>query len=81
MDSIQNKQQFHSLQEIAARREVLLKGIRKDQKEMTSLCKAMFKPEKKSTKKGFKLSSLLSSSVGIIDGALFAWKIYRKFKR
>lgn len=41
----------------------------------------MFKPEKKSAKKGFKLSSLLSSSVGIIDGALFAWKIYRKFKR
>ena len=42
---------------------------------------AMFKPEKKTRQKGFTLSSVLSSSVGIIDGALFAWKIYRKFKR
>lgn len=25
--------------------------------------------------------SIASSSAGIIDGALFGWKIYRKFKR
>ena len=82
MDKTQNHQQhFHSLDDIAARREVLLKGMNKDQKEIGLLWNAMFKPEKKTRQKGFPLSSVLSSSVGIIDGALFAWKIYRKFKR
>ena len=82
MDKTQNHQQhFHSLDDIAARREELLKGMNKDQKEIGLLWNAMFKPEKKTRQKGFTLSSVLSSSVGIIDGALFALKIYRKFKR
>ncbi len=56
MDKTQNHQQhFHSLDDIAARREVLLKGMNKDQKEIGLLWNAMFKPEKKTRQKGFTL--------------------------
>ena len=46
MDKTQNHQQhFHSLDDIAARREELLKGMNKDQKEIGLLWNAMFKPD------------------------------------
>lgn len=84
-DSMSNsagQQTYKSLDDIDRRKRELLKGIRRDQKEMSKLCNEFFKPQqKKSRQKGFKLSSILSSSVGVIDGALFAWKLYRKFKR
>lgn len=82
MNSRAEQQTFKSLDDIDRRKRELLRGIRRDQKEMSKLCSEIFRPQKKKQKqKGFKLSSILSSSVGVIDGALFAWKLYRKFKR
>lgn len=76
------QQIFKSLDDIDRRKCELLKSIRKDQKEISKYWNEIFKPQQKRSKqKGFKLSTLLNSSVGVIDGALFAWKLYRKFKR
>ena len=82
MSNMEGQQHFRSLDDIDRRKRELLKGIRKDQNNINRLCTEMFKPQqKKSKQKGFKLSSIINSSVGVIDGALFAWKLYRKFKR
>lgn len=80
-DNNDNLTHYKSLEDISRRKAELLDDIRKDQKEMVSLWNDMFKPERKTKKKGMSLQSLMSTGVGVLDGALFAWKIYRKFKR
>ncbi len=80
-DNNDNSTHYKSLEDISRRKAELLDDIRKDQKEMVSLWNGMFKPECKTKKKGMSLQSLMSTGVGVLDGALFAWKIYRKFKR
>ena len=58
-----------------------LDDIRKDQKKMGAMWNEMFRPGQKSRKKGMSLQSIMSTGMGVLDGALFAWKLYRKFKR
>lgn len=71
---------YKSLRDISLRKEELLGEIRKDQKEMGGLWGEMFRPERKGKKKGFSLQGVMNTGIGVLDGALFAWKIYRKFK-
>lgn len=80
----QNKERrthYKSLGDISQRKAELLDCIRKDQSEMAGLWNEMFKPQTRTKKKGFSLQTAMSTGVGVIDGALFAWKLYRKFKR
>lgn len=72
---------FKSLDDISQRKAELLEGIRGDAKSMSALWKEMFSPQQKGRKKGVSLQSVMSTGVGVLDGALFAWKLYRKFKR
>ena len=72
---------YQSLDDISRRKAELQKRIRQDQKDMGLLWNEMFRPEQKSKKKGFSLQTLLNTGIGVFDGALFVWKIYRKFKR
>ena len=65
---------YSSLHDISMRKEELLKQIRHDQHEM-------FRPQQRTRKKGLNLQSMLNTGIGVLDGALFAWKLYRKFKR
>lgn len=76
-----NQPAYHSLQDIRMRKEELLDGIRKDRKAMGKLVGNMFEPERRARQKGITLSGLLNTGVGLLDGALFAWKLYRKFRR
>ncbi len=80
-NNIDNRTHYKSLDDISNRKAELLKDIRKDQKEMGVLWNDIFQPERKSKKKGFNLQSMMSTSIGVLDGAIFAWKLYRKFKR
>ena len=81
-NEIQHTTTYSSLREIRQRKEALLHDIRRDNKQMGKLWKDLFaKPEKSSRKKGFNLTSLMGTGMGVIDGALLAWKLYRKFKR
>ncbi len=80
-NNIDNRTHYKSLDDISDRKAELLKDIRKDQKEMGALWNDMFQPERKSRKKGFSLQGMVSTGIGVLDGALFAWKLYRKFKR
>ena len=72
---------YKSLDDISQRKAELLNSIRKDQRKMGSLWNEMFQPERKSRKKGFSLQSAMNTGIGVLDGVLFAWKLYRKFKK
>ena len=72
---------YSSLHDISMRKEELLKQIRHDQQQMGGMWNEMFRPGQKSRKKGMSLQSIMSTGMGVLDGALFAWKLYRKFKR
>lgn len=72
---------YKSLDDISRRKAELQKRIRQDQKNMGLLWNEMFRPEQKSKKKGLSLQTVLNTGIGVFDGALFAWKIYRKFKK
>lgn len=72
---------YKSLDDISLRKAQLLDDIRKDQKKMVAMWNEMFRPGQKSRKKGMSLQSIMSTGMGVLDGALFAWKLYRKFKR
>ncbi len=80
-NSNENRTHYKSLDDISLRKAELLGKIRKDQAEMGTLWNEMFKPEKKSRKKGMSLQGIMNTGIGVLDGALFAWKIYRKFKK
>lgn len=74
--------QYNSLHDISLRKQELLRQIRHDQKEIGEMWNSMFRPEqKRGKKKGLSLQTVMSTGVGVLDGALFAWKLYRKFKR
>ena len=80
MEAITPPQSYDTLQSIKARKAQLRKQIRKDSDEINRLRKSLF--EKPVPLKGnFKLQSLMSTSAGVLDGALLVWKLYRKFKK
>lgn len=76
--------QYSSLSDIRQRKDLLRKGIEADDEKIKNLWGAIFrKPDALSStaSTGKRLNSLLSIGAGAFDGALLAWKLYRKFKR
>lgn len=81
MNTIENKRPaFGSMREISQQRKKILTEIRKDNEEMGLLWKDLFRSNAPK-KKGITFTSILSTGTGLLDGALLAWKLYRKFKR
>lgn len=84
MTDISEKIQYNSLTEIRLRKELLRKDIEADEARIKTLWKSLFtKPDALSKKAspGKRMQSLFSIGAGAFDGALLAWKLYRKFKR
>lgn len=84
MTDISEKIQYNSLTEIRLRKELLRKDIEADEAKIKTLWKSLFtKPDALSKKAspGKRMQSLFSIGAGAFDGALLAWKLYRKFKR
>lgn len=84
MTDISEKIQYNSLTEIRLRKELLRKDIEADEAKIKTLWKLLFtKPDALSKKAspGKRMQSLFSIGAGAFDGALLAWKLYRKFKR
>lgn len=76
--------QYNSLNDLRLRKELLRKDLEADSKKLNSLWNSLFtKPDilSKSASTSKRISSLVSVSAGAIDGAIFAWKLYRKFKK
>lgn len=72
------------LNDIRLRKEALRKSIEADDKKIKTLWNSLFtKPDafKKDASRGKRLQSMMSIGMGAFDGALLAWKLYRKFKK
>ena len=77
-------QQYNSLNDIRLRKEALRKSIEADDKKIKALWNSLFtKPDafSKEASRGRRIASMISVGTGAFDGALLAWKLYRKFKR
>ena len=76
--------EYRSLNDIRLRKEALRKSIEADDKKIKTLWNSLFtKPDafKKDVSRGKRLQSMMSIGMGAFDGALLAWKLYRKFKK
>lgn len=76
--------QYHSLTDIRLRKEQLRKEIAADDAKFKTLWNSLFfKPTvlQKNASPSKRLSSALSLGAGALDGAVLAWKLYRKFKK
>ena len=84
MTDYSEQQQYRSLYDIRLRKEQLQKEIKADDEKIKTLWRSIFaKPAilSKSASTNKRLNSLLSIGAGAFDGALLAWKLYRKFKK
>lgn len=76
--------QYNSLNDIRLRKESLRKGIEADDRKIKALWGSLFtKPDafSKDASRGKRIASMISIGTGAFDGALLAWKLYRKFKK
>ena len=74
---------YRSLDEIRDRKDLLLDDIRRDDQQIKALWGQLFaKPEPLSALTPSKrISSLMATGAGVLDGILLGWKLYRKFKK
>ena len=72
---------YQSLLAIHARKMQLNKEIQRSEQEIKTTWNTLFHPKKDPTPNTptQRFLSLASSSVGLIDGALLGWKLYKKF--
>ena len=72
---------YQSLLAIRARKMQLNKEIHRSEQEIKTTWNTLFHPKKDPTPNTptQRFLSLASSSVGLIDGALLGWKLYKKF--
>ena len=72
---------YQSLLAIHARKIQLNKEIQRSEQEIKTTWDSIFHPKKDPVPNSptQRFLSLASSSVGLIDGALLGWKLYKKF--
>ena len=75
---------YQSIEEIRLRKAALQKEIEADSAKIDEKWHSLFKkPEalSKSATPLQRISGIISSGAGVLDGILLVWKLYRKFKR
>lgn len=77
-----NNVSYRSLEAIQARKQYLLKDIKKDDEKIRDLWGNLFhKPDMlvSSSTPSKRINSLMTTGAGVFDGIILAWKLYRKF--
>lgn len=76
-------QQYNSLLAIEVKRKQLQKQIEESEKDIHDKWRTLFYESKKSTPATptERIMKIATNSMGLIDGAILGWKLYRKFKR
>ena len=72
-------QAYRSLVAIQDRKEQLRREIQKDDREIKTLWRTLFKKEESPTK-GLRVAGLMNTGAGVLDGLILGWKLYRKYK-
>lgn len=76
--------EYQSLADLRMRKEAIRKDMEKDETKFNKLWNSLFhKPDAFSTSASAskRLNSMLSIGMSTVDGAILAWKLYKKFKR
>lgn len=83
-ESFSTVSSYQSIEEIRMRKAALQKEIEADSAKIDEKWHSLFKkPEalSKSATPSQRISGIISSGAGVLDGILLVWKLYRKFKR
>lgn len=83
-ESFSTVSSYQSIEEIRLRKAALQKEIEADSVKIDEKWHSLFKkPEAllKSATPSQRISGIISSGAGVLDGILLVWKLYRKFKR
>ncbi len=83
-ESFSTVSSYQSIEEIRLRKAALQKEIEADSAKIDEKWHSLFKkPEalSKSATPSQRISGIISSGAGVLDGILLIWKLYRKFKR
>lgn len=83
-DSFSTVSSYQSIEEIRLRKAALQKEIEADSAKIDEKWHSLFKkPEalSKSATPSQRISGIINSGAGVLDGILLVWKLYRKFKR
>lgn len=83
-ESFSTVSSYQSIEEIKLRKAALQKEIEADSAKIDEKWHSLFKkPEalSKSATPSQRISGIISSGAGVLDGILLVWKLYRKFKR
>ena len=75
---------YQSIEEIRLRKAALQKEIEADSAKIDEKWHSLFKkPDAllKSATPSQRISGIIRSGAGVLDGILLVWKLYRKFKR
>lgn len=77
--SVDLTEKINTLEDIAACKARVKEEIRKDEKRISQQWHSLFDDgERKNTNKWM---SLVNTGMGVVDGAILGWKLYRKFKK
>lgn len=81
-NTTQNNCQIHTLEEIVMRKDMVRENLHNDDKKIKELWGSLFEaPNLKSQTPAKRITGLMNVGTGFIDGAILAWKLYRKFKK
>ncbi len=83
-DSFSTESSYQSIEEIRLRKAALLKDIEADSAKIEEKWHSLFKkPEAlaRPATPSQRITGMISTGAGVLDGILLVWKLYRKFKR
>ncbi len=75
-------QQIQTLEEIVLRKELVLNELHNDDKKIQELWSSLFHvPDLSASTPAKRFTKFINIGAGALDGAILAWKLYRKFKK
>jgi hypothetical protein len=80
MNNTNQTPSYQSLDEIQTRKDQLREEIGKDDEKIKDLWETLFhNPDINSAAPSKRVNALMNTGIGIVDGLLLGWKLYRKF--
>ncbi len=78
---MEDRNDYSSLSDIMRRKAQLKDSLTANERRIGSLWKTLFQQDKSKANQSpsMRLANVISTSAGLLDGALLGWKLYRRF--